>query len=220
MKAVLILDTETSGLGPSDRVVEIGAVLWSVSHATTIASYSTLVDGPSNGAHHINGIPPASLVEGADEAAVWERLSGWLARADAICAHNADFDRRFAPKGWDCGKPWIDTMDVEWPQHCTSKALVNIVLQHGLGVSHAHRALTDCELIARLLERVAELGHDVEDMLRLAARPKVLVRAIVSYEDREKASACGFRWDKESKMWTRKVCMEDANAFPFAVEQL
>ena len=190
MKAVLLLDTETTGLTASDRVVEVGAVLWSVEHRTTIASYSTLVDGPSNAARHINGIPPEALGEGADESSVWERLGGWLERADALVAHQAEFDRRFTPAGWDQSKPWICSMnDIEWPQATSSKSLVAILLQHGLGVSHAHRALTDCQHIARLLERCHEMGFDVEDMLNQAARPKVMVRAMVSYEDREKASS-------------------------------
>lgn len=216
MKAVLILDTETTGLTASDRVVEVGAVLWSVQHATTIACYSTLVDGPANPARHINGIPPEALGEGADESAVWERLSGWLSRADALVAHQADFDRKFAPSGWDCGKPWICSMnDIEWPQHSSSKSLVNILLQHGLGVSHAHRALTDAQNIARLLERCYDMGHDVEDMLRQAARPKVFIQALVSYEERDKAKASGFAWDKDTKRWTRWVSIENAGSFPF-----
>lgn len=221
MKAVLILDTEASGLLPTDHVVEIGVVLWSVEHATTIASYSSLVDAPSNAAHHVNRIPPTALAEGASAASVWERLSAWLDRADALVAHGADFDRKFAPAGWDKGKPWICSMtDIEWPQHSSSRSLVSILLQHGLGVSHAHRALTDCEMIARLLERCHEMGHDVRDMLCRGARDKGLFQAVVSYDDREKAKACGFTWDKAASRWTRRVALEDVSAFPFPLRRL
>lgn len=213
---VLILDIESQGLAITDRVVEVGAILWSVTHATTIAAYSTLVDQSSNAAHHVNRIPPAALGEGADEVSVWTRLSGWLERAEFLVSHNASFDRRFCPPGWDQGKPFICTMeDIAWPQPARSKALVNILLNHGLGVVDAHRALTDCWHLARLLERVAEMGHDVEDMLRQAARPKVLYRAVVSYEDRDKAKASGFTWD--GKHWTKRVAPENASAFPFSV---
>jgi DNA polymerase-3 subunit epsilon len=221
MKAVLILDVETTGLGPNDRVVEVGAVLWSVLNKTTVASYSSLVDGTSNAAQHVNGIPPAALAEGADEASVWQRLSLWLARADALVAHSAEFDRGFTPKGWDQGKPWICSMhDIEWPQHSSSKSLVAMLLQHGLGVSHAHRALTDCGNIARLLERCAEMGHDVEDMLRQAARPKILYRAVVSFAEKDAARAAGFTWNATTKQWTRKLCEENATAFPFKTEKV
>ena len=221
MKAVLILDCETSGLAPTDRVVEVGAVLWSVVNRTVVAAYSSLVDGPGNGAHAINGIPPASLTEGADEASVWERLSRWLGRADALVAHNAEFDRGHTPPGWDTGKPWICTMsDIEWPMHSSSKSLTAMMLAHGLGVSHAHRALTDCMGIARLLERCSDMGHDVEDMLRQGTRPKALYRALVSYNEKDKARACGFSWNATSKIWTKKIAIENAGAFPFQVERV
>jgi DNA polymerase III epsilon subunit-like protein len=220
MENVLILDTETTGTAATDRVVEVGVVLWSVRHGTRVAAYSTLVEGRSNPASHVNQIPAEALVEGADEASVWERLSGWLARADAIVAHQCEFDRRFTPAGWDCGKPWICSMnDIEWP-HSRAKKLIEIALGHGLGVARAHRALTDCELVERTLERCHELGHDVGDMLRRAAREKAMVRAVVSYDDRDKAKACGFDWDKDNKRWIRRIAVEDVNAFPFPVERI
>lgn len=220
MNTVLILDTETTAVGPEAKVIEVGVILWSVRHATRLNAYSSLIYGTSNPAVHVNGIPESALAEGADEESVWARLSGWLERADAIIAHQSDFDRRFPPSGWDQGKPWICSMtDIEWP-YSRKKKLVDIVLDHGLGVARAHRALTDCELIERTLERCHVMGHDVEDMLRQASRQKALFKALVSYEDREKAKACGFDWDKEQKRWTKRIFVEDANAFPFPVERI
>lgn len=223
MDTVLILDTETTGTAapPKDRIVEAGAVLWSVRFATTIATYSMLVEGPTNPATHINGIPEAALCEGATEASVWDRLGGFVSHADALVAHSCDFDRQFTPAGWDQGKPWICSMnDIDWPVQSGSRSLTAIMLAHGLGVSHAHRAITDCLHIARLLERCHEMGHDVRDMLVRAARPKARFRAKVSYDDREKARVAGFRWDGEKKIWWRKMAVEDAKALPFPVEQL
>jgi DNA polymerase III subunit epsilon len=223
MKSILILDVETTGVlpPPKDRVVEIGVVLWSVEHRTTVAQYSSLVEGPANPAHHANHIPESSLSEGAPEASVWERLSPWLARADALVAHQCEFDRRYTPPGWDQGKPWICSMnDIEWPQHSGSKALVAILLQHGLGVTHAHRALTDCQHIARLFERCHEMGFDVRDLLVQGARPKGKFVAKVSYYDRDKAKLSGFRWNGDTKQWIRSMAIEDAGALPFPVERI
>lgn len=217
---MLILDTETTGTSATDRVIEVGVILWSVQHATRIAAYSTLVEGPANPARHVNHIPPEALVDGADEASVWERLAPWCARSDAIVAHSCEFDRKFTPSGWDGGKPWICSMnDIEWP-HSRSKKLVDIVLDHGLGVARAHRALTDCELIERTLERCHDMGFQVEDMLSRAIRPKALFQALVSYDDRKKASDCGFAWDKPTKRWLKRLPIEDAPAFPFPVERV
>jgi len=220
MRSVLILDTEATGTERDARVVEVGVVLWSVQHATRIAAYSSLVDGATNPAKHVNGIPEAALADGADEAAVWERLRPWVARSDAIVAHGCEFDRKFTPPAWDQGRPWICSMDdIAWPLS-TKRKLVELCLDHGLGVARAHRALTDCELVERMLERCHELGHDVEDMLRQAARPKGLFRACVSYEQRELAKASGFRWNDVLKRWERRLFEEDANAFSFRVERV
>jgi DNA polymerase III subunit epsilon len=223
MNAILVLDTETTGVAPppASRVVEVGVILWSVTHATTIAQYAMLVDGPSNPAHYINRIPPAALSEGASEGSVWERLTPWVTRADAIVGHSCRFDRQFVPNGWDQGKPWICSMsDIEWPQYSSSRSLIAICLAHRLGVEKAHRALTDCDLIVRLLERCHEMGHDVRDMLTQASRPKALYQALVTYDERDKAKASGFEWDASSKRWLRMICPENANAFPFRTQRV
>lgn len=229
MKNVLIIDTETTGTNhDTDQVVEVGAVLWSVEHATRRYAYSAIVGAPDNPAHHINGIPEAAVVVGPDAASVWARLDGWVAAVDAIVAHSAPFDRGFTPPGWDQGKPWICTMaDVEWP-HSRKRKLVDIALDHGLGVARAHRALTDCELIERLLERCHEMGFDVADMLMQAARPKVRVVAKTpppwkvteaeAAETKAQLQACGFAWDASAKAWTKSVFADATKAFPFEVE--
>lgn len=229
MKNILILDTETTGTDPTtDRVVEVGAVLWSVEHATRRYAYSALCHAPANPARHINGIPEAAVVAGPDAASVWARLDAWVGAVDAIVAHSASFDRSFTPAGWDQGKPWICSMaDVEWP-HSRKRKLVDIALDHGLGVARAHRALTDCELVERLLERCHEMGFDVADMLMQAARPKVRVVALTpppwkvseaeAADTKAKLAACGFTWDSGAKVWSRMVVEENATAFPFAVE--
>lgn len=44
LEQVLIIDTETTGLEPENgQVIEIGAILYSVSHQTTIQQVSVLL---------------------------------------------------------------------------------------------------------------------------------------------------------------------------------
>jgi DNA polymerase-3 subunit epsilon len=51
---VLILDVETTGLDPkADQAIEVGAILYSVEHATTLAAASTLIRSESNAAEAI-----------------------------------------------------------------------------------------------------------------------------------------------------------------------
>ncbi|MFA9271558.1 MAG: hypothetical protein ACEQSX_12515 [Baekduiaceae bacterium] len=162
MNTLLLLDVETGGLDPAtDHLLEVGLVLWSVPHRSTIATASWLVRAPANKAEHVNGIRPALLAEGREREWVVGRAQAWAEHADAVAAHNAEFDRAWLP---DLGKPWICTcFDVEWPGRALAggierererpgQSLVALCLAHGVGVASAHRAITDCLLIASLLE--------------------------------------------------------------------
>jgi DNA polymerase-3 subunit epsilon len=106
--------------------------------------------------------------------------------------------------------------DLAWPRGAGSKSLVALALAHGVGVSTAHRALTDCLLIAHTLERLPELGVvDVKAFLRRGLRPKAKFRALVSYETNSLAKAAGFRWEPNARMWTRTMAVEDVAGLPF-----
>ncbi len=219
IRRICIVDTETTGLDPKkDAVIEIGAILYSLEYHTTIASYSSLVFAHGNAAEAINGIPPAALRGVPEFAEASMQLRDFAVHADAMVAHNASFDRGFLP---DMEKPWICTKsDFKWPKADLGASLVVTALAHGLGVSSAHRALTDCRLIARLLERVHEMGLDVGAMLARGLRPKGKFVANVSYDERELAKKAGFSWVPESKSWIATIAREDAAALPFKVREV
>lgn len=218
MKTILILDTETSDKDPAKgALLEVATASFDVEAGKLLEAQSRLVclRDIENAAEHINGIPSSLLWHG------WEphQVDAWLfaeaQRHDAIVAHNADFDRQWVP---DLRKPWICSCDdVEWPRNAGSKSLVSLALAHGVGVVYAHRALADVLTLAHMLERVAEMGVDLERLLERAMRPKALFQALVSYDDREKAKEAGFRWEPEKKRWVRKVFLEDVPALGFKV---
>jgi DNA polymerase-3 subunit epsilon len=176
------------------------------------ASASWIVRAPANAAEAINRIPSAAVAAGIDRADSDDRWRIWSASCDAIVAHNAAFDRQWLP---DVNRPWICTADdVTWPRGSESRSLVSLCLAHGVGVTHAHRALTDCLLIARLLERCAELGHDVGEMFARALAPKRLYRSMQAFADNDKARAHGFRFDYGTKRWLRRMTAEQASTLP------
>ena len=220
MQNVLIVDTETTGLQPdTDRVIEVGAILYSIKHATAIVSYSSLIQAEENPAEAVNRIPAAALSAwGANPDSAWGVVSDLASHADAILAHNAEFDRAFVPGILRDALPWICTKsDIAWPKATKPElSLVPLALEHDLGVAVAHRGLADCDLIARLLTRTAELGHDLVALLERGLRPKVTLMACVSYEDREQAKQAGFHWNAGRKQWLRRMVKEDA-AFDFPV---
>jgi DNA polymerase-3 subunit epsilon len=101
-------------------------------------------------------------------------------------------------------------------QNRPGESLITLALNHGIGVSSAHRALTDCTLIAALFDRVANL----EALIEQAKRPKALFKAEVSYDDRQLAKNAGFKWDGTGKRWIRRMAQEDTLHLEFPVTRI
>jgi len=225
IKAVLIVDVETTGLDrATNDVIEVAAVRYSLLNYAVIDAFSSvLYTKHPNGAEPINHIPQGLLSQPTMAATVaWDIVSDMAHASGAILAHNADFDRQWIPEGRTTilDKPWIDTCNaVSWPKESkTGSSLINLALDHGLGVVDPHRALQDCLLLARLMTRCHEMGHDVRAILAKGLRPQVLVEAVVSYADRDKARDFGFRWDQQTRRWLRKLAAEDCKDLPFPVK--
>jgi DNA polymerase-3 subunit epsilon len=221
MKTILILDTETTGIDPAtSTTIEVGVILYSVEHGTSLMSYASLLEAKENPAEAINRIPAAAL-GGHNASQAWADVETMADRADAIVAHRAEFDRGFVTQHLRDVKPWIcSKFDLEWPRGKPGESLVQLALEHDLGVAYAHRALADCDLLARLFTRVREMGVDVAEMLRRALRPKADFVALVSYEDRELAKKAAFQWDGIARQWKRRMFLEDVDKLPFRVRQV
>lgn len=223
IQRALIIDTETNGLEDSSGVIEVGAILYSLSNQCVLQELATLWPADSNEAEFINRIKPAALREIAGTATVTAAailLRDMARTADVFVAHNAEFDAKQLLKT-DLKlpeRPWVCTMsDMKWPLATRETgSLINLCLEHGIGVASAHRALTDCRLIASLFDRMT----DLQAMFQVAMRPKGLFQAMVSYDDREKAKTAGFKWDGAAKQWTRTLALEDAAQLGFPVRRL
>ena len=219
LRTLLILDTECSGLSPeTDRIIEIGCVLYSLEQRCILSTWSELILGDTNAAYEVNRIPVEALTHGARLNDALASLESYASRADALVAHNAQFDRGFLEAaGFRTTLPWICTChDIDWPRASSSQSLVAIALAHDLPVVSAHRALSDCLLLSKLLERTAELGADLDALLQRSLRPKELFVANVSYEDRHLAKRARFQWDSiVSGQWARNMPPEDTAALPF-----
>lgn len=215
---VLIVDSETTGLDPkSDFVVEVAAVLFSLKHVAVIETFQALIHGTSNPAEHINRIPAEILHFGMNSASVWGTVAEMISRADCILAHNAPFDRSFIERQIDNIEiPWVCSMrDIDWPEKSESRKLVEVVIAHGVPVIGAHRALTDVDMLVRLLHRVADRGVNLTALFKDATTPKPLVAALVPFERKDEAKAAGFSWNAGVKRWEKKMTLEAAKKLPF-----
>ena len=219
MNKVLLCDVETTGTEEDSVVIEVAALVFSISAASPIRSFASLIRAPSNPAFEVNRIPESLLLEAPTAEQVWPAIARMAGESDAFIAHYSDFDSRFFPPAIATSKPWICSChDLTWPrQQKPGEGLVKLALAHDLGVAVAHRAAADVDILARLFTRVAEMGVDLAAMLQRGLRPKALYQALVSYDDRKLASDAGFRWnDDGKKTWTRKLACEDAALLPFA----
>ena len=222
IRTIACVDVETTGLLPeTDRIVEVGCVVWSVEHRCILSAWSDLVDGDGNAAEAINRIPAAALSHGDVLGNVLANLRAYANRVDALVAHRAEFDRSFLEAaGFRSQAPWIcSKFDIEWPRSKVGDGLVSTALAHGVGVTRAHRALTDCLTLAYLFERVAE-SHDLGPLLDRALRPKATFQALVSYDEHEMAKSAGFQWDGAKKRWTRRMAAEDAGLLGFRTQEV
>lgn len=219
LKNVLIVDVETTGLVAGvDRIIELGFVLWNVTHSSIVTCGSCVVGAEENPVEHINRIPVGLLKTVAPEPSegVLGAFESAAVEADAFVAHNAAFECGFIFKDTetilDIPKrlPWICTMnDFPWPYSAGSKGIVAIVLAHGVGVSVAHRALSDCLLIAHAFERLPDIANRLKTAHARAIADKFNYSADVSYQNRGLAKDAGFHWEGERKLWIREMTEED-----------
>ena len=220
-ETICILDTETDGTDSSKNVVvEIGAVWWHIDLGCMLACWSELVVRESNAAQDANGIPPEALRYGLPWDHAMEGLKSRVARADLIMAHNESFDRGFLG---DLGKIWVCSMDhFPWPSAESGLALIKVAVAHGVAVTQAHRAFSDCFLISRALERVHEReGADgIRERLRLSMRPRSRCVAMLPYERKDEAKNLKFRWSPEMKSWWKDIVDEDIGKLPFQVRRV
>ncbi len=220
-RTLLILDTETTGLDPeTQHCVEVGAILFDVQSRAVLAQQSFLLPAETNAAEPINRIPAAvtRLPQPWKEGLRW--FQNLLGVADVLVAHNAAFDRQWFGRGElpAVTQPWLCSMeDMRWPadrQLRSRPSVRDLALAYGVPVWAAHRALTDCIYLAEVFARC----EDLEQQLLQGLEPRQLVRAKVSYDDRQLARDAGFRWNDPIKgAWARRMSEREIQELSFPV---
>jgi len=220
---VLIVDTETTGLSPEEGTcIEVGAILFNVEQRSVVAQLSFVLPCLFNSAYDINKISPLLTTIGPGPEVGVLVFKQLMAHADALVAHNAEFDRQWFGLGVlpDVELPWICTMsDVPWPKDLGLKgrpSVTALALAHGVPVWAAHRALTDCIYLAQVFERCEGL----EAMLQSALLPRFTYQAVVSYDEKELAKEAGFSWNNAQKKWLKRMTEAELIGLPFAVRQV
>jgi DNA polymerase III subunit epsilon len=172
-KLGLVLDVETTGLGPTtDEVIELALKLFS--YRTDTGEVIDIIEEDSflreplshtarrnyDNAYRVHGIP-YELVQGKSFYDV--KVKTYFHRADAVFAHNASFDRSFLyqmyPEVNDL--KWYCTMrNVKWKNYGFANGKLLTLLQaHNITNYQTHRALDDITYLMDLMKKTSPTGN-------------------------------------------------------------
>ncbi|WP_099241131.1 3'-5' exonuclease [Synechococcus sp. BDU 130192] len=222
---ILVVDTETTGLDPeNDKPIEVAAILWSTRHKSTLIQVSTLIGYKQevpNPVESINKISSELLGKSFPYQPALELINQMSHSVKYICAHNADFDKEFCKRVVGLNIPlsnWVDTQDIRYPnsKYCQGTSLNNLAIIHGIPIVDAHRALDDCKTLTKLLSLVPNL----EEELKRASRPKVLVKSLEE-KPGTLSKMHGFKWHSIIPYsWAKYMPKEDISSLPFSAVQV
>ena len=220
---LLGIDLETTGLDPSSSdIIEIGYMVWdsSLSCSVECASYLIKYDKTlPEDIKKLTGITEEHLNHfGIELKQALSVLVDKAKKCDFFVGHNAiAFDRKILTQA--CQRlfiefpkiKWIDTMiDLPYPDSITTRKLTYLAVEHNVFCGTAHRAVFDIGLTMQILSK-----YDMNEIIKRAETGFVKLIAEISYDERDKAKAKGFKWDSENKIWFKIVRAYDAKKIQF-----
>ena len=214
----------------TDRVLEVGAVLWDWDHGQPVKILSELI----NEADHLPITEEVEMITGLNDEIIdkWgakgteihevlKQLKVLMEKADYLMAHNgAGYDipmLRAMFNRYDLEMPektWIDTMvDIEFPKKMKGRSMALLEHSHGFINPFPHRAVTDVLSMLKIASQ-----YSLARMSKLAESPKVnLIAALKApnwkdpaavgefNETKNKVAKARFKWNPSKKEWAKEV---------------
>jgi DNA polymerase-3 subunit epsilon len=209
------IDFETTGLDPkTDRVTEIGAVLWDVENKKPVRMYNELLWDTENSFHiteeitDITGLDDAICKEhGVEPVEGFTVLTEMMGCAQYAVAHNAPFDKGFYEaetkrhSTGECVVPWIDTLqDVDY-RTSGSTSLSYLASDHGFLNPFSHRALFD---VLTMFKVISE--YPPAQIIAWQNSPNVTLRALVDFKTKDLAKPLGYKYQgPPTKHWLKTI---------------
>ncbi len=215
----IVLDTETTGLGPEDEVIELGmaAVAYdpSVARIDHVVRTFGALRQPSRpipaDVSRLTGISDRDVAgQTIDDAEV----RAFVSDATVVVAHNASFDRPVVERAWPffADVPWACSLtQVDWRAEGFEGRKLHQLLSERRRFFDGHRALDDVLALVHLLQQPLTLGPtSFELMMREAAQVTMRVWATASpFERRALLKQRGYRWangdGRTPRAWWRDV---------------
>jgi len=163
MNRFAVIDTETTGFGKTDRILEIGIVL--VDGNEIIQEWETLINPERDISNsNIHGVTPELVSIAPTFSEVIDEISGFL-DGRIFVAHNVAFDTRMlkyefgkANREIEFGKPFCTLQ-------ATKMKLEKACEEYGVKNLGAHRALTDARATALILAQVFTANSDTSSVI-------------------------------------------------------
>lgn len=226
---VCCVDFEATGLDlVNDRVIEVGAVLYSTGQRKCIESQGFLVkaDKPIDAnITKLTGIHQAAVDKfGLSSEAALEIVCDMAAQAEAFIGHNVlrfdkpMFENWISRTRWEDfknrPKMWIDTM-CDLPG-VDGRKLSHMAADLGFLNLFPHSALADCQTVLKMIEL-----FDFDQIVERAKSPLIVIRGEQDRSDNDLAKKRKFGWKPRWEMWLKviKHCDLDAEvaAAPFNI---
>lgn len=227
---VLGIDLETTGFDVNqERITELGYVVWDTDKKTSMYMQGAFLYNKSyeekftpeitEMMQRVCGITPDMLRyfgrDPLDELTMLDRMCD-MYKVEYIIAHNGNnYDRplllaELSRNGVNAPvlreRLWLDTLtDIPFPTPPESRKLKYLACDHGFINPFAHRAVFDVLTMLTLMSQ-----YKIEDVIAYSKIPTKIMRAMVSYDDREKAKAMKFMWEKVgdktfNKSWVKAI---------------
>jgi DNA polymerase III subunit epsilon len=185
MERFAIIDTETTGFGKTDRLVEIAVVL--VEGKEIIQEWETLINPERDISNSsIHGITSELVSLAPTFAEINSELSR-LISGTIMVAHNISFDQRMLEQEFSRVKKDNDLGVGFCTLQATKLKLESACKQYGITNVSAHRALTDARATALIFIKIMEQSGSVKELIPISLKhdpeaksPQLLSRAAIS----------------------------------------
>jgi len=185
MERFAVIDTETTGFGKTDRLVEIAVVL--VEGREIVQEWETLINPERDISNsNIHGIT-SELVSLAPTFAEIDSELSRLINGTFMVAHNISFDQRMLEQEFSRAKKGADLGAGFCTLQATKLKLEAACKEYGITNVSAHRALTDARATALIFLKLLEHLGSVEGLVPIsiahdshAKSPQLLSRAAIS----------------------------------------
>lgn len=185
MERFAVIDTETTGFGKTDRLVEIAVVL--VEGKEIVQEWETLINPERDISNsNIHGITSELVSLAPTFAEINSELSR-LISGTIMVAHNISFDQRMLEQEFSRVKKDNDLGVGFCTLQATKLKLESACKQYGITNVSAHRALTDARATALIFIKIMEQSGSVKELIPISLKhdpeaksPQLLSRAAIS----------------------------------------